>query len=236
MRIGCVVGLLLALTLEAGLAAAGPKITFDKESHDYGKVLYGDTVTEEFPFTNSGNATLVIEDLKSSCGCTKAVKGSREIPPRGTSKIIAAFDTNGLRAGAKLKTIFVHSNDPDRPVVKLIIRADVVKELSVEPPSIAKQVKGFTEAITVPMKLTNSSAKPYKVTGFQGDPVGMAVRMKPTSFDVPPDSTVPFTVTLVPGNSPSQVYYMGKFQLLTNHPKEAEMEVRYLIKLDKMKK
>ncbi len=233
MRIGCIVGLLLTLTLVAGFAAAGPKITFDKESHHYGKVLYGDTVTEEFPFTNTGNGTLIIEDLKSSCGCTKAVKGSREIPPKGTSKIIAAFDTNGLRAGAKLKTIFVHSNDSQRPVVKLIIRADVVKELNVEPPSIAKQLKGFTEEISVPMKLINSSAKAYKVTGFQGDPVGLTVRMKPASFEVPPESTVPFTVTLVPGKSPSQVYYMGKFQLLTNHPKEAEMEVRYLIKLDK---
>lgn len=233
MRIGSLASLVLVLTLGAGLAAAAPKITFEKESHDYGKVLYGDTVTEEFSFANTGDGTLIIEDLKSSCGCTKAIEGSREIPPNGGSKIIAAFDTNGLRSGAKLKTIFVHSNDPDRPVVKLIIRADVVKELNVEPPSIAKQVKGFTEEISIPMKLTNSSVKAYKATGFQGDPTGLTIKMTPGSFEIPPESTVPFTVKLMPEKAPSRVYHMGKFQVLTDHPKEAGLEVRYLIKLDK---
>lgn len=233
MRIGSLTGIALVLTLAANLAVAGPQITFDKENHDYGKIRYGETVTEEFVFSNTGDGTLVIEDLKSSCGCTNAVKGSREIPPNGKSKIVAAFDTTGLRAGAKVKTIFVHSNDPDRPVVKLIVRADVVKELNVEPPSIAKQLKGFTEEIPIPMKLTNSSAKAYKVTGFQGDPTGLTVRMNPGSFDVPAESTVPFTVTLVPDKAPSRVYYMGKLQLLTDHPQEADLEVRYLIKLDK---
>ncbi|MEJ2717374.1 MAG: DUF1573 domain-containing protein [Deltaproteobacteria bacterium] len=69
-------------------AATGPRISFDKETHDYGDVQYGDTVTEEFDFTNTGDKTLVIDKLRATCGCTKAIKGSSEVPPGGKSSIV----------------------------------------------------------------------------------------------------------------------------------------------------
>ncbi len=231
MRIGRLIALVALLNLSVfAVAGTGPRISFDKDSHDYGRVLSGDTVTEEFTFTNTGDETLIIEKLRSSCGCTKAVKGSREVPPQGTSKIVAAFDTTGLRPGRKIKKIYVHTNDPTKPVVELKLLADVVREIHVEPSSIAKELPAFTETITFPMKIENSSKKPCTVKGVKVPKDGLRVLLKPGNIVVKPDATVPFELELKLQKEPGRHYYMGKILLVLDHPKEPEIEIRYFIK------
>jgi hypothetical protein len=234
MRIGRLITLLVILSLPVwAVANEGPRISFDKYSHDYGKVLSGDTVTEEFTFTNTGDQTLIIEKLRSSCGCTKAVKGSREVPPNGKSKIVAAFDTTGLRPGRKSKTIYVHTNDSKKPLVKLILRADVVREITVDPPSLAKQLPGFVDAVSFPMKIHNASGKACKLTGVKVPRNGTTAFLKPGNVVAEAGATVPFELVIKLEKQPIRHYYMGKLFLVMDHPRETEIEVRYLIKIDK---
>lgn len=228
-----VVGLIL--TAATPILGAGPKISFEKEVHDYGRIRYGDTVTEEFVFTNAGDQTLIIEQLRASCGCTKAVKGSSEVAPSQSSKIVAAFDTTGLRAGKKEQSIFVHTNDPEKPVVKLTVLADVVKDLSLEPPNVARRLPGFVETVSFPMKITNYGDQPYTVKGAKIEAGGMRASLNPASFAIQPRTTVGFTLSLKLRNEPGQSYFMGQLHLQTDHPRESDIEVRYLIKLDERK-
>lgn len=233
MGFGRLLLVLAALTLTAAPAlGGGPRISFDKEVIDYGKVRYGETVTEDFLFTNTGDETLVIEKLRSSCGCTKAVKGSREVPPGGKSNIVAAFDTTDLRGGKKEQNVFVESNDPERPIVKLTVLADVVKDLSVEPPSVAKHLPNFVEAVSFPLKITNFSDKMFTVKGVRVETEGIRASLNPAGFTVEPRSTVPFTLSVKLRNEPGQSHYMGEVFLETDHPKEREIDIRYLIRFD----
>jgi hypothetical protein len=215
------------------LAGQGPRITFDKYSHDYGKVLYGETVTEEFSLTNTGDETLIIEKLRSTCGCTKAVHGSQEIPPMGRSKIVAAFDTTGLRQGKKSQSVFVHSNDPNNPVVKLTIEAEVIREIIVEPPTVARQLVTFVDSVSFPMQITNSSGKDCAVTGIKEQPEGVQVYLNPARIIVGPGQKVPFTLVLKPAKEPDRHLYLGTLLLTMDHAKEKEAEIRYLLKIDK---
>lgn len=234
MRIARQITMMVIVMLPVlALAGKGPRITFDKTNHDYGKVLYGETVTEEFTFTNSGDEPLIIEKLSSSCGCTKAVKGSREVPPKGKSKIVAAFDTTGFRPGRKVQTVTVHSNDPNTPEVTLTLSADVVREINVEPPSLAKQLPTFVSTISFPMHIGNSSDKTCTVKGFRPQPDGVQTFLKPSEISVEPGGKTPFSLVFRLKKEPGRHYYMGKVVLLTDHPKEKEAEIRYLIKIDK---
>ena len=47
-----------------------PEISFEKTVIDYGTVNKGDNGVREFVFKNSGNAPLIISNVKSTCGCT----------------------------------------------------------------------------------------------------------------------------------------------------------------------
>ena len=49
---------------------SGPEIEFEKTVHDYGDVPYNGNGECEFRFTNTGDAPLLIQKPKSSCGCT----------------------------------------------------------------------------------------------------------------------------------------------------------------------
>lgn len=234
MRMGRLITIVALMTIPWHTSwSAGPRISFDKEILDYGKVFYGDTVKEEFTVTNTGDETLIIEKLHASCGCTKAIKGSTDVPPKGSSKIFTAFDTNGLRTGRKEKSIFVHSNDPQRPVVKLTLLADVVKDLNVEPPSLAKQLPSFVQTVSFPMKITNTSDKACSLRGIKPQADGLQATINSAPVLVEPHGTVPFTILFSLNKEPDRYYYMGRLLLETDHPRESEIEIRYLIKLGK---
>jgi len=48
------------------LAYAGPAISFESETHDFGLVKEGELLECTFEFTNTGNEELVIERIGSS--------------------------------------------------------------------------------------------------------------------------------------------------------------------------
>jgi hypothetical protein len=233
---GMVLLLVMLMFPAAGWSESGPRITFDKLSHDYGKVRYGDKVVEEFPFTNTGDETLVIEKLRASCGCTKAVKGDSEIPPGGTSKIVAEFDTSDMRSGVKQKSIFVHSNDSKNPVIKLNLTADVVRELNLNPPTLAKKLHEFSDSVIFPVKISNKSDHVYSVTGLESKGSDLHVLLKPEQITIPPQGNIEFKVKIDLEKEVHRQFYMGKIMLQTDHPTEKEIEVPYLIRLEQVGK
>ncbi len=45
-------------------------IKFEKDTHNFGKLIEGEIVTYSFKFTNLGKGPLVIGHASASCGCT----------------------------------------------------------------------------------------------------------------------------------------------------------------------
>lgn len=226
----------LAFLLIPALAMAGqgPRIVFDRIVHDYGKIRYGETVTEDFTFTNVGDETLVIEKLRTSCGCTTTNKGSTKIPPGGKSTITVAFDTVGLRAGVKKQTVDVHSNDPKTPVLQLTVRAEVVRDLTVDPPTVAKELSGFTDTVSFPVQVNNNSNEDVTVKGVKSQTEGVMALLQPEQVVARAGARTSFTLVLKPQKEAERHYYLGKVSLLTDHPRETEAEIRYLLKFDKL--
>lgn len=230
MRTPLIVIVVLLLSTALAGAVHGPSISFDKEVHDYGKVIYGETVTEEFVLTNTGDQPLTIGKLHASCGCTKLVKGMSEVPPRGQTKIVAAFDTTGMKAGRKQKFVTVYSNDPSRPEVKLTLFADVIRELSVEQETLATTVPKSADHVTFPMKITNSSDKPIMVREVKTPPEAYPAELKPGHVVVAPHSTAPFSVRVKLADEPGRAFWNGRFSLETDHPREKQIDIRYIVK------
>lgn len=48
-----------------------PQINFDQIRYDFGEINQGDTVDYKFKFLNTGNAPLVVNNVKATCGCTQ---------------------------------------------------------------------------------------------------------------------------------------------------------------------
>lgn len=125
--------LLILLVLVACLQpldswATGPRISFQQEVNELGRVPFGRKVKVHFPFTNNGDGTLIIQAVKADCDCTEAYNESADVPPRGRSEIIAVLDTTTLRPGRNERHVHVRSNDPQRPSITLTMVVEVVRE------------------------------------------------------------------------------------------------------------
>jgi len=87
---------------------ASAKIEFKEDTVDYGKIENGSNGVRTFIFKNTGNAPLVITNVKSSCGCTVPKKPTAPIAPGEKGEIEVKYDTK--RTGIIRKTITVTSN------------------------------------------------------------------------------------------------------------------------------
>ena len=115
------------LLLCAGtLAAVGPAIQFEKLEHDFGTVRQKTVVRETFAFTNTGDATLVIEKLETSCFCLKTVLSRKEIPAGESGSIEVAFHTLTFK-DAVIKSVYVYTNDRNNEIVKIKLTANVME-------------------------------------------------------------------------------------------------------------
>ncbi len=104
------------------------KIEFKSETIDYGEISKGSDGVRVFEFTNTGNAPLVISNVRSSCGCTIPKKPEEPILPGKTGQIEVKYDTN--RVGPIRKAITVTSNaDTATKVLKIkgTVKADGAK-------------------------------------------------------------------------------------------------------------
>ena len=101
-----------------------PVIKFEEESHNFGRIIEGETVSYEFLFTNTGKTDLVIADVTSSCGCTVPSYPKTAIAPGAGGSVKVSFNSRG-RKGFQNKSIIVVANTQPN-VTQLSIKAQVV--------------------------------------------------------------------------------------------------------------
>ena len=89
-------------------AKTSASINFENEIIDYGTIIQNSDGLRIFTFTNTGNAPLIISEVKTSCGCTVPTYSKEAILPGETGEINIKYDTK--RLGSFNKTITVLSN------------------------------------------------------------------------------------------------------------------------------
>jgi len=115
--------LLILVSLQGFSQEKKAKIEFKQIEIDYGTIEKNSDGTRVFEFTNTGDAPLIINKVKSSCGCTIPSKPTKPIMPGQSDKITVKYNTH--RAGPFRKTITIYSN-AQNSVIILKIRGKVV--------------------------------------------------------------------------------------------------------------
>ena len=115
----------VAFTAQGQTTSNAAEISFEEKVFDYGTITKGADGNHTFTFTNTGNSPLVIESVKSSCGCTVPKKPEAPIAPGASGSIQVLYDTQ--RLGVFRKTITVTTNAGTNSVVALKIKGTVVQ-------------------------------------------------------------------------------------------------------------
>ena len=75
-----------------------PTLSFEDQTHDFGKIKEGDVVSKVFKFTNTGEAPLIISNATSSCGCTvPSYPKDKPIAPGESGEIKVEYNSRGKK-------------------------------------------------------------------------------------------------------------------------------------------
>ena len=99
--------------------------TCTETTHDFGQLRSNKSVTHEFRVRNTGDADLLIEKIRSTCGgCITATAVDTTIAPGEATVVKATMHGKGLR-GRVTKRFHVHSNDPGQRAVRFAFKGNV---------------------------------------------------------------------------------------------------------------
>jgi len=100
------------------------EIYFENTVHDYGTIRKNSKGSCEFVFKNTGDQPLVLDNVKTSCGCTVPTWPKKTILPGKSGTIKVVYNTK--KTGTFNKTITVMSNAKTDPV-ELSINGTVIE-------------------------------------------------------------------------------------------------------------
>lgn len=102
--------LTVILLLAASFAYAAPQVVWIKDSHDFGtfREECGE-VTCSMQFVNTGDAPVVITDMRVTCGCTTPRYPKGEIAPGDTAVVTVTYSALG-RPGRFKKKVYVYTD------------------------------------------------------------------------------------------------------------------------------
>ena len=143
-----------------------PKVFCLHPNFDFHNVEESGDITHLFRIANQGKATLIINNVSTSCGCTAAVEDKKEIPPGGHGMVKVTYHTKG-RPGDANKTITVASNDPVNPNYQLKIHMMVVREIDVQPDKVYMYNVQHGTAQSQTIKITGKPRLPLKILSAQ---------------------------------------------------------------------
>jgi hypothetical protein len=231
------IGIILLLCLFPAIliGATGPEIALDRSEHDFGDVQVGDVVQTQLRVINKGNAPLVIDEVRTTCGCVVTGSHAKEVPPGQEIQIPVSYDSVGLSPGRKTQSVFIHTNDGKNPVTKFPVFATVIHPIALEPTNLIAKLPNFQERTSLPMRATNNSPQPVTlvVSAVEGA-ISKAV-LQPERIVVQPSSETRFQIEMELKKPDKGSVLNGAVSISTDHPKASEIRLRCLIKFDEAK-
>lgn len=109
----------------AALAQNGAAIEAEASTHNFGEVPQGIPVKHDFTVTNNGTDPLVIDNVKTTCGCTVTKWPKEPIMPGESATITAQY--NAAKVGHFKKPATVISNASNGQV-QLFLEGTVVSK------------------------------------------------------------------------------------------------------------
>lgn len=103
-----------------------PKMVFEAETIDYGKIKEGAEPYRVFKFKNVGDVELIITSARGSCGCTVPTYTEKPIKPGESGEIKVRYDTK--RVGPFTKNVTVTTNEKESANTHVLtIKGEVLK-------------------------------------------------------------------------------------------------------------
>jgi len=218
--------------LLSAIGYAAPKIACDEPVWEFEKALEGERVNHKFIVKNTGNEDLEITNVRASCGCTAVKPQSKLLKPGEETKIETKFNTTG-RSGKQSKNVYVHTNDPEQKIFKLVIKGEIQRKpaprIILRPPSWNLQTidpgKTYNNIVTI----MNTGEEPLVIESIETSKECVTATLKGEKT-VKPDGNVQLTMSFTPGFGDTNI--RERITINSNDPKRRRVNYHIYGRLD----
>jgi hypothetical protein len=146
---------------------------------NFGAVYNGTAVKHTFRLKNAGTAPLILNAVRTSCGCTAAQPTKSNLLPGEESEIAVNFDTNSDH-GPATRTITVFTNDPHHQQLQLTLRGDVKVQVEANPSLVIfERIKRGTQQSRQLMLTDEMADRTFKVGAITNENRNIQVASQP---------------------------------------------------------
>lgn len=198
-------------------AQASPKAHIEPREIQLGEIQEGNKFERYVELTNVGDGVLVLEDVKTSCGCTAAAtEGVVELKGGESQKIRVTFNSQNME-GNITKKVTITTNDPEVPNTEVLVKANVHKPVSWSPKYLTIDKVSYSDPLEKTIEVKADLDLDFRVlgayvqagTGIPGqekEGVSEIFDLEVGDSRVEDDRTVvPFTIRKRPGATPQRV-------------------------------
>jgi hypothetical protein len=160
-------------------AGSGPAITFQTHSVDFGTISEVEQHHASFHFTNTGSQPLIIEQVKTSCGCTSAKLAKQQYAPGESGQIDIAL--NHAAPGNAPKIVNVISNAVPEPMSRLVLHARVLPFIDIQPRILETGVLAYRQEHHCTVTISCPQDANYIVESIKASNPHVTARLAPDS-------------------------------------------------------
>jgi hypothetical protein len=206
-----VTGITFATCLDP--ASAASRIVCQSASYDFGSSEGATSVEHTFVLANSGDELLTFGRVRGCCGASTSLR-DKTVAPGTNTTLHVKLSLRG-RKGAVTKSIYVASNDPKQPYLRLRMTGSVAGTLDVLPRFV--DFGAVSSSATATQTVTVSSAADLSVTNIHCTSTHFQVDVERVS-----SNRHSVAVGLVPPLPPGRS--QGKVHLFTDSAKTPKIE------------
>lgn len=200
--------------------AGTPRLVIEQPVFDFGQIQEGQKASHVFRFSNQGDAPLLIQRVRSSCGCTGALLSARKIPPGKTGEVRITFNSNGMR-GKVVKGIYVYSNDPVEKMARFQIRGTVLPEIGIRPGQVRLTQMKPDQPKQVEVILTNGGQRTIFLSNLRTSAANIAAELSTPRLTPGTTARLTVTVTMPAGKK----HLSGYILLSTSSPHTPKLRI-----------
>lgn len=203
----------------ATVTGEAPMLEVEKTVCDFGEMAPSASEKGEYSFKNIGNATLKIDRIQSTCGCTVPQLKKKEYAPGESGVIKITFRAPSTK-GSVTKHLYIMSNDPKQPRFELSVKVSVAVKVSISPENVKLHLNednaGMPKIVVKSLDEREFSIKSITI--------GREVMKVP--FD-PAKKAKEFVLEPVVNKDKLNEFNTGVVQVKTDHPQAGSLVVRY---------
>jgi hypothetical protein len=188
--------------------AGEPRIQFETNFFDFGKITAVESVSGSFKFKNAGDAVLKVDPPQASCECTEPRVKPDTLAPGETGEIIYTIKLDRALTGRRF--IGVHSNDPKDPSVQLNIQLDFTPLFDLNPKTLWITVPAGKDEVVGTATISRNDGKPLGIDKLSASQEWIAAAFDPPLKPTDTSGRVSVTVRR-PSQPPAP--FSGKVQL-----------------------